>query len=87
MVNINTVNSDLQAGILWLQLGEQIIAGGETLWGKLKTVLADHGIAADNSELDFIILDAAKRKAQAELDAAGGSAAALGGPVLGSTGE
>lgn len=76
------MQEQLAAAIQWLALGQQVVAGGEALWKELKGVLTSHGIDADNAALDRVIVDAARRKAQAEADAAGRN-----GIVTGSLGD
>lgn len=42
-------------------------------WAQFKAFLAENGIAEDTAALDAVIIDAERRKAIAEAEAAGGS--------------
>ena len=74
MPTTDNITKDLQAAITWLTLGQQALAAGETVAtavvSAVKNILADHGVAADTAALETAIADAARRKAQADADAA-----------------
>lgn len=62
---------DMQAAIKWLVIGQQVFERGREVWEPIKAVLDANGIATDNVALDKVILDAERRKAQAQRDANG----------------
>lgn len=66
------MNFSLTSLLQWFTLLQQIVDKGEEAWGPVKAILAAHGIEADTSALDDVIVDAARRKALAEREAAGG---------------
>lgn len=67
------MNINLNGIVQWITVLQQLEAKGKPAWDSVKKTLADHGIEADTAALDEVIADAARRKAQAERDAAGPS--------------
>ena len=55
----------------WIGILPQIAQAGSAAVAAVKGALAAHGIEADTAELDAVALDADRRKAIAEAEAAG----------------
>jgi len=54
----------LSSALAWIKIGQVILAGGITVVDDFKKFLADHGIEADNANLDAQLADIKKRKAE-----------------------
>jgi hypothetical protein len=50
-------------------VAQQVYKAGQPVWDAIKGVLAAHGIQADTTELDAVILDAGRRQALAQAEA------------------
>jgi hypothetical protein len=59
------------AALQWIQVGQKVIQAGAPVLAEIKATMARHGIEADTSALDAVIVDAARRKAIAEAEAKG----------------
>lgn len=61
----------IAAIIAWIEIGKQVFDQGREVWDKIKPILIDHGIDADNAELDAAFVDAEARRERARRDADG----------------
>jgi len=77
----------LTAIFQWLTIGQQVIAKGSAAFGAVKAALAAHGIEADTSALDEVIVDGERRAARARAEATAPATAEQLGAPHGSTGE
>lgn len=64
---------DLEMAMKWLAFGQAVFSAGTGAWQRVKDAATEAGVEHDTAALDAVIEDAARRKAQAERDAAGGN--------------
>jgi hypothetical protein len=65
------MNITIAALTEWLALGEKVIKAGAGAMAAVKAAAASQGVEQDTAQLDAVILDAERRKALAEAEAAG----------------
>ncbi len=60
--------NSLPAILQWLQLGKKVFDAGKPALDAVLAAAASHGAQVDTDELNAIILDDAKRKAEADAE-------------------